>query len=536
MKTPTCSPVIKNGPIFRTFILLLLINHSAITPSKAQVILSVTHSDTYDFNGSQINLISNPDFEQPPAGHTVEVWYAVVNTSSGCGYNTIPSWSNGPVGYESYATLAFLRPSGGNFIFNDAFPALGGTGTCSGPPYPVTPDDVMSNSPLVAATDASTNWMMYFGNWEDVKKVSGAPSVNLATGEVVPVNTVLSFIANGAGASSNNTAKSLSSVSQTIRSLPVCHTYELEFFLTGEGFLGNNVNGSDAFYPADGMLELTIDGTQMLHLMSPGTGNFHGLGSSEIYHITFLNPSDSVTIQFASAGHLLANVAVGSPAWASYLTAPVTGLGVTAGNKYRSSEILLDGVRLFDLGAGDCTVLSTELVSFNAVKERDEIKLTWQATEEKEPMYYEVQHSTDGRQWETIGQVQASDDAPGAFHNYGFIHREYSSGYNYYRLHIVQNGGRSYYSAIKMVRGNQDDGIRAGPNPVTNRLAVTGAVGAFFDQVEMTDLQGRRLLLVHHFQSGDVIDMAAYKPGIYLLKITGKGAAAIIKRIEKINQ
>jgi hypothetical protein len=88
-----------------------------------------------------------------------------------------------------------------------------------------------------------------------------------------------------------------------------------------------------------------------------------------------------------------------------------------------------------------------ELVSLKASPTPDgKVKLDWITASEHHNSHFLVQHSTDGKLFRTIGQVQAKGESVSA-QPYGFLHAS-PAAFNYYRLSIVDKDASSSLSAV----------------------------------------------------------------------------------------
>jgi hypothetical protein len=95
-------------------------------------------------------------------------------------------------------------------------------------------------------------------------------------------------------------------------------------------------------------------------------------------------------------------------------------------------------------------VLSVELSDFKVKANQKSALLTWTTASEKDNAYFDVQHSTNGADFQTIGQVNGSGTRTVAT-TYSFDHKDPSVGVNYYRLNQVDANGKATLSAVRSV-------------------------------------------------------------------------------------
>lgn len=130
---------------------------------------------------------------------------------------------------------------------------------------------------------------------------------------------------------------------------------------------------------------------------------------------------------------------------------------------------------LTDVAAGVCVVytftnpLPVRLVSFTAKPEGSSAQLAWSTASELNNAFFEVQHSTNARQFESVGTVQGRGTTNTAQH-YSFTHKALeTSSIHYYRLKQVDQDGTFTYSNIRSVEPEGYKGVvlRVASNPVT---------------------------------------------------------------------
>lgn len=117
----------------------------------------------------------------------------------------------------------------------------------------------------------------------------------------------------------------------------------------------------------------------------------------------------------------------------------------------------------------DASPLPLKLVSFNAVavnnQQTKSALLKWNTENESGIDSFFVEKSNDGEHYNSIGKIKASNKVKAS---YSFTDKNPISGINYYRLKIVETGGKSSYSNTEMVVFEGDRAlIVVYPNPTT---------------------------------------------------------------------
>jgi hypothetical protein len=122
------------------------------------------------------------------------------------------------------------------------------------------------------------------------------------------------------------------------------------------------------------------------------------------------------------------------------------------------------------------SILPIELVEFNAVPDKEQVKLSWTTASEINSDYFTVQRSRDGREFEDLMKVNAAGNSTNTIHYE--INDEYPlNGISYYRLKETDNDNSSNYSNIRSIEffRSKKFVIAAYPNPAkTNfNLSIT---------------------------------------------------------------
>lgn len=162
--------------------------------------------------------------------------------------------------------------------------------------------------------------------------------------------------------------------------------------------------------------------------------------------------------------------------------------------------------------------------SLAAVRKNNTAVLTLATGEEKDMDHYLVTRSTNGKDFEPIGNIAAKGQ--GSNHVYYFTDDQPAAGINYYRMLAVTHAAEQYYSNIALVNFGQYINASASvfPNPLTEgqatvRLNYTPGLV----HCRITDISGR---LLRSFTCTDQqfgIDLRDYAPGIYFLNIAVNG-------------
>lgn len=186
--------------------------------------------------------------------------------------------------------------------------------------------------------------------------------------------------------------------------------------------------------------------------------------------------------------------------------------------------------------------LPVELVDFTAAKQGADGLLSWQTASEKNSTYFEVQASTDGHIWNTLGQLAAAG-ASTEQRAYRYLDRtlaRYSAPVVYYRLRQVDRDATARYSAV--VSLSPDDltwSLMAYPNPFATALTAellsseTGSItatlldglGRVVLRRELAGVAGRQLL--------DLDETHTLPSGSYLLCVRQNSHIATVQLVRE---
>lgn len=174
-----------------------------------------------------------------------------------------------------------------------------------------------------------------------------------------------------------------------------------------------------------------------------------------------------------------------------------------------------------------CSGLPVSLVSFGVRLEGHIAHLSWETTSETNSGYFEVQHTTDVRNWDILGRVMSVGEST-VLRNYTFSHTALSDGIHYYRLKMVDKDGSFEYSPVKSLSLQRVGGLVAWPNPATDRLRLKRAED--IDRLELSDATGTHVFIVDSVP-GDGIDLSRFSSGVYTIRVVMNDGSRFSEKI-----
>jgi hypothetical protein len=112
-------------------------------------------------------------------------------------------------------------------------------------------------------------------------------------------------------------------------------------------------------------------------------------------------------------------------------------------------------------------VLPLTFISFEVKEINKDAHLYWSTTFDPILHYFEIEKSSDGKNYSYIGTIAGSETSQGKIENYRFTDYEVGYGNAYYRVKQVGTDGSSFYSISKNITIGIEDGILSVyPHPV----------------------------------------------------------------------
>lgn len=173
-------------------------------------------------------------------------------------------------------------------------------------------------------------------------------------------------------------------------------------------------------------------------------------------------------------------------------------------------------------------VLPVTLAYFNAQKAENQAHLTWSTLEEANSSHFELQRSTNGRNWTIITNAPATN-AGQVKSDYNAVDPSPLSGENLYRLKMVDIDGTFAYSSIKRLFFDGQQFASFYPNPVGEQLllgekALTNAVS-----VKLLNQSGQQVFETS--KPATMIKTGHLNAGVYALQITLKDGSVVTSRV-----
>jgi len=112
--------------------------------------------------------------------------------------------------------------------------------------------------------------------------------------------------------------------------------------------------------------------------------------------------------------------------------------------------------------------LGCTITSLSASYHENQVSLNWKAICDNKFQYFEVEHSTDGRNFSRLRTVIPGDRVK--LVNYEALHTNITEGKHYYRLRMVNGNGDSKYSSVVYIKTREESSIGIKCNTVFRNL------------------------------------------------------------------
>ena len=178
------------------------------------------------------------------------------------------------------------------------------------------------------------------------------------------------------------------------------------------------------------------------------------------------------------------------------------------------------------------TILPVTLLNFDATKQGKDVLLSWKTAQETNSKNFNVQYSKDGTNWSSIGIVNAAGNSS-TTKNYSFLHTTPVKGINYYRLIQVDIDGKFAVSETRTVTFSSSTDLIIFPNPTTDRVFISSGAGGKLMSIDLYSTDGKLVVTHTDFSIGNSIDMSAYAPGVYMLRVNSKPGVTDVFKVIK---
>jgi hypothetical protein len=168
------------------------------------------------------------------------------------------------------------------------------------------------------------------------------------------------------------------------------------------------------------------------------------------------------------------------------------------------------------------TILPIKLQNYNALlQNNNNVKLQWNSSFESNSYKYVVQKSTDGKNYISIGDVEASGNSTNSI-AYSFQDKQSLNGAAYYRLQMIDIDGSISYSKIVYISNKKGTGstLSVFPNPFRSDIQLVGVTTGDINKktIRVYAASGKEMNYSVTGANAITIDPSAPR-GVYILRV-----------------
>ncbi|MEO6315484.1 MAG: T9SS type A sorting domain-containing protein [Chitinophagaceae bacterium] len=201
------------------------------------------------------------------------------------------------------------------------------------------------------------------------------------------------------------------------------------------------------------------------------------------------------------------------------------------GANYQSSVTsLIGGTLTLTYYWCPAALLANGMKNFSAIKKDNTILLKWDAQNVADVADFDIEYSTDGKDFVAVAKMPADHSTASSTYNYKYPLNGTNSGYAYFRIKQTTINDKPGYSAVQKISlaDKTTTGISIRPNPVTTGMTIA------FDRplngdysIDLVNLSGQVVVNKKiRLANTNVIPVnwnSKPAPGIYFTRITNTG-------------
>ena len=259
-----------------------------------------------------------------------------------------------------------------------------------------------------------------------------------------------------------------------------------------DGTIFTNAPGAGATY------DITNDG------WSAGSYKAISTRTLDLSSVTALNNQAFIYIRFT--------VAAGSTA--------INGAAIATGGTSRVDNVYIGGISGMPL----------TLNAFTGSVVNGKANLTWATTNEINVDGFDIEKSTNNRDFSSIGFVKANNSTE---NNYNFTTE--LSGVSYYRLKMTDKDGSFKYSKTISLNNKQTVKLDLYPNPVRNSTTLSHDKATEKASITITSLDGRKVSVINVVPGATqtTVDVTKLLNGNYIMVYENNGTRSSVQFVKQ---
>ena len=211
---------------------------------------------------------------------------------------------------------------------------------------------------------------------------------------------------------------------------------------------------------------------------SVGSAAATNFALNQWHHVAAVRNNGTISIYIDGVFRLSAAEGTTAPTYPLNLIAGAFAFSGYSPPRYNPLNGKMDEIRIYNraLSAAEIagltpSALPLKLDAFTATKKPTGIQLNWETISEQNTSYFEIERSTDGTNFVSIGRVNAIGNSATRQY-YSFTDVQPFPGTNFYRLKMADNDAAFTLSRIIAVKNENSIRLQVFPNPVSDVLQV----------------------------------------------------------------
>ncbi|MCC7030759.1 MAG: DUF4331 family protein [Chitinophagaceae bacterium] len=172
------------------------------------------------------------------------------------------------------------------------------------------------------------------------------------------------------------------------------------------------------------------------------------------------------------------------------------------------------------------TPLPLHLLSFDVFKQYSNALLDWKTANKENVKGFQVQRSTNGSDFVNVTFVSATEKD-----DYSFTDPSLENGKYYYRLKVMDNDNRFFYSEVRTVIFSETNAFELYPNPVSDEMKITSAADQFSYSIYTAD--GKVIESGNVHSNSKTLSMKHVVKGVYYIKMNTNTETKTIKFLKQ---
>ncbi len=196
------------------------------------------------------------------------------------------------------------------------------------------------------------------------------------------------------------------------------------------------------------------------------------------HHVAAVRNNGTISLYIDGSFRLSATEGTVTPTYPINMQAGAMCYGGYTPPRYNPYGGKIDEIRIYNraLAAAEIAILvgyslPLKMGDFTATKKTSGIQLNWETFSEQNSSHFEVEHSTNGTNFNFNGRVEAKGQSD-IKQSYSFNDPAPASGINFYRLKLVDKDGSFTYSRVIAVKSTNEMTLQLFPNPAKDVLQV----------------------------------------------------------------